>query len=153
MTSLEKAINLGYLFLTLKPQKKHINTCTTFFCIFWYVSIYSEDYFWPPYMYPKLSPFNGYRWCPLGKLSHMGLEQLYFAYLSTYKIFSCWLSNILIWCRHAFASCISPVSVLRCSKKLHIQSYLEMLWSETGYFGLLGNNIILFIILLYLIKV
>ena len=26
-----------------------------------------------------------------------------------------------------------------------------MLWSETGYFGLLGNNIILFIILLYLI--
>ena len=27
-----------------------------------------------------------------------------------------------------------------------------MLWSETGYFGLLGNNYILFIILLYLIE-
>ena len=27
-------------------------------------------------MYPKLSPFIGYRCCPLGKLSHMGLEQL-----------------------------------------------------------------------------
>ena len=27
-------------------------------------------------MYPKLSPFNGYHWCPLGKLSHLGLEQL-----------------------------------------------------------------------------
>ena len=36
-----------------------------------------------------------------------------------------------------------------CSKKLHLQSYLEMLWSEMGYFGLLGNNLILFIILLY----
>ena len=27
-------------------------------------------------MYPKLSPFNGYCWCQLGKLSHLGLEQL-----------------------------------------------------------------------------
>ena len=40
----------------------------------------------------------------------------------------------------------------KCSKKLHLQSYLEMLWPETGYFGLLGNNQILFIILLYLIE-
>ena len=39
-----------------------------------------------------------------------------------------------------------------CSKKLHLQSYLEMLWSETGYFGLLGNNIILVIILLDIIE-
>ena len=30
--------------------------------------------------------------------------------------------------------------------------FLEMLWSETGYFGLLGNNYILFGILLYPIK-
>ena len=29
-----------------------------------------------------------------------------------------------------FAKCHS------CSKKLHLQAYLEMLWSETGYFGL-----------------
>ena len=39
-----------------------------------------------------------------------------------------------------------------CSEKLNIQSYLEMLWSEKGYFGLLGNNIILVIILLNLIE-
>ena len=77
MTSLEKAINLGYLFLTLKPPKKYINTCTTFFCMYWYVSIYPEECFCPKYRYPKLSPFNGYRYCPLDKLSHLGLEQLY----------------------------------------------------------------------------
>ena len=76
MTSLEKAIHLGYLFLTLNPPKK-INTCTTFCCMYWYVSIYSEECFWPQYMYPKLSPFNGYFWCPLGKFSHLGLEQLF----------------------------------------------------------------------------
>ena len=28
-----------------------------------------------------------------------------------------------------------------CSEKLHLQSYLEMLWFETGYFGLLGTFI------------
>ena len=39
-----------------------------------------------------------------------------------------------------------------CSVKLHLQSYLEMLWSETGYFGLLGNKHILYIILLYPIE-
>ena len=39
-----------------------------------------------------------------------------------------------------------------CSKKLHLQSYLEMLWSETGYFGLLGNKHSLYNILLYLIE-
>ena len=45
--------------------------------MYWYVSIYSEKCFWPQYMYPRLSPNNGYRWCPLGKLSHLGMEQLY----------------------------------------------------------------------------
>ena len=39
-----------------------------------------------------------------------------------------------------------------CSKKIHLRSYLETLWPKTGYFGLLGNNHILFIILLYLIE-
>ena len=29
---------------------------------------------------------------------------------------------------------------MECSEKLHLQSYLEMLWSKTGYFGLLGNK-------------
>ena len=77
MTSLEKAINLGYLFLTFKPKKKkNINTCTTLFCMYWYVSIYSEECFWPQCMYHKTSPNNGYRWYTLGKLSHLGLEQL-----------------------------------------------------------------------------
>ena len=75
MTSLEKAIDLGYLFLTFKP-KIYINICTTFCCIYGYVSIYSEECFWPQYMYHKLSPFNGCCWYPLGKLSHLGLEQL-----------------------------------------------------------------------------
>ena len=46
MTSLEKAINLGYLFLTLTPHPtKKINTCTTLCCIYWYVSIYSKSVF------------------------------------------------------------------------------------------------------------
>ena len=39
-----------------------------------------------------------------------------------------------------------------CRKKLHLRSYLETVWSETGYFGLLGNNCILFIVLLYIIE-
>ena len=78
MTSLENAINLGYLFLTFNPPpKKTINTFTTFFCTNWYVSIYSEEFFWPQYMYYKMSPNNGFSWCPLVKLSHLGLEQLY----------------------------------------------------------------------------
>ena len=45
-----------------------------------------------------------------------------------------------------------PSDERECSEKLHLQSYLDMLWSKTGYFGLLRNNRILFIILLYIIK-
>ena len=75
MTSMEKAINLGYLFLTFKPQKNY-QYMTTFLCMYWYVSIYLEKCFLPQYMYPKLNPNNGYRWFPLGKLSHLWLEQL-----------------------------------------------------------------------------
>ena len=33
-------------------------------------------------MYPKLSLNNGYRWCPLGKLSRLGLERL----ITTFEI-------------------------------------------------------------------
>ena len=40
-------------------------------------------------MYPKLSPNNGYRWCPLGKFSHMGLEQLCYC-----SLFWC---NTILW--------------------------------------------------------
>ena len=47
---------------------------------------------------------------------------------------------------------IGPLMDGYCSDKLNLQSYLEILWSETEYFGLMGNNLILFIILLYLIK-
>ena len=28
----------------------------------------------------------------------------------------------------------------RCREKLHLQYYLEMLWSKMVYFGLLGDN-------------
>ena len=79
MTSLERVINLRYVFLTFKPKKekeKPINTCTFLFCMYWYFSIYSEEFFWPQYMYHKMSPNNGFCWCPLGKFSHLGLEQL-----------------------------------------------------------------------------
>ena len=69
-------------------RKKSINTCTTFFCMYWYVSIYSEECFWPQYMYSKLSPNNGYRWCPLGKLSHLGLEQITSGKLDVIHIFA-----------------------------------------------------------------
>ena len=41
----------------------------------------------------------------------------------------------------------------RCSEKLHLWSYLETVWFKTRYFGLLGNNHILFIILLYFIEI
>ena len=32
------------------------------------------------------------------------------------------------------------MSAHHCSKKLHLQSYLDMLCSKTGYFGILGNK-------------
>ena len=44
------------------------------------------------------------------------------------------------------------VSCQGCSDKLHLWSYLDTVWLKTGYFGLLGNNHILFIILLHLTK-
>ena len=47
---------------------------------------------------------------------------------------------------------VDEYDITRCSDKLHPQSYLEMLWSKTGYFGFLGNKHILYIILLYLIE-
>ena len=37
----------------------------------------SRRVFWPQYMYPKLSPNSGYHWCPLGKIYHLGMEQLW----------------------------------------------------------------------------
>ena len=50
-----------------------------------------------------------------------------------------WLLSMLIigwWC-------FNPrTSDMGCSEKLHLRSYLEMLWSEIGYFGLLGNTYI-----------
>ena len=47
---------------------------------------------------------------------------------------------------------IKPSYERGCSKKIHLWSYLETLWSKTGYFGLLGNNNILLIVLLYIIE-
>ena len=40
-----------------------------------------KSVFWPQYIYPKLSPFDGYSWCPLGTLSHLGMKQLCFIFL------------------------------------------------------------------------
>ena len=106
MTSQEKAINLQYHFLTYKPEKKTINTCTTFFCMYWYVSIYSENCFWPQYTYPELSPNYGYRWCPLGKLSHLGLEQLHF-----WRVQYCFQWTLQVWNLRLFCYVISPKTV------------------------------------------
>ena len=53
---------------------------------------------------------------------------------------------------HRVADGTPPKPTRSCSEKLHLQHYLEMLWSGTGYFALLGNNIILVIILLDLIE-
>ena len=48
--------------------------------------------------------------------------------------------------------CILSSLVQYFSKKIHLWSNLDTLWAKTGYFGLLGNNHILFIILSYLIE-
>ena len=63
-----------------------------------------------------------------------------------------WLVKAMLWFSNVKPETYAGISTSLCSKKLHIQSYLEMLCSETGYFGLLGNKHILFNILLYLIE-
>ena len=91
MTSQEKAINLRYIFLTFKPKrrKKNHQYMRIFILHVLVFSIYSEECFWPQYMYHKMNPKNGFRWCPLGKLSHLGLEQLHNVILLT--------TNHIIW--------------------------------------------------------
>ena len=65
-------------------KKKVVHVLMCFF--------FSEKCFWPQYMYPELIPNNGYRWCPLGKLSHLGMEQLtnnlrtHHCYTTTFEI-------------------------------------------------------------------
>ena len=44
---------------------------------------------------------------------------------------------------------IKPSDERECSDKLHLRYYLETLWSETVYFGLLGNNHIFFNPIIY----
>ena len=46
-------------YLKTKMYNRKINTSTTFCCLYWYISIYSEKCFWLQYMYSKLSRFNG----------------------------------------------------------------------------------------------
>ena len=86
MTSLEKANNLGFIFITLKPIYIYIyisiHAPLSAACIEMFQFI-QKSVFWPQYMYPKLSPFNGYSWCPLGKLSHLGLGKLTAKYASS----------------------------------------------------------------------
>ena len=81
-------------------------------------------------MYPKLSPNNGYRWCPLGKLSHLGLEQLY----SNIKI--CGPGSLTYWILQQM-----PLAALKIEKILW-NSY----WRST-----LRNPSIWFLLRLYLI--
>ena len=131
MTSLEKAIDLGYLFLTFKPKKirKNINTCTTFFYMYWYVSIYSEECFWHQYMYPKLSANNGYRWCPLGKFSHLWLEQLS-AYLFGIMILSI-IIHVWYW----------PDPLIHHKFNFSFQYYICFIWLTPSDLKIFWNTI------------
>ena len=57
MTSLEKSINLGYIYLTLKKKEKkseNINMSTTFCCLYLYISIYSEKVFLTTIQVPQI---------------------------------------------------------------------------------------------------
>ena len=74
--------------------------------MYWYVSIYAEKCFWPQYMYLKMSPNNGFRWCLLGKFSHLGLEQLLdppttFSELSMllgmFRFYALWITFFEVW--------------------------------------------------------
>ena len=117
MTSLEKSIKLGYLFLTYKPKKKPINTRTSFFCMYWYFSISPEKYFWPQYMYLTLSPNNGFCWCPLGKLFHLGLEQLTRALTS-------WVLDFLYFLPAGMTS-LTKIIALKC---MCFNFFLDLVW-------------------------
>ena len=44
--------------------------------MYWYVSIFQKSIYDPNTCTTPKSPNNGFRWFPLGKLSHLGLEQL-----------------------------------------------------------------------------
>ena len=59
MTSLEKAINLWFLFLALKPPKKliYVLLSAAYIGMFEFIQKSVFDF---QYMYPTLSPFNGY---------------------------------------------------------------------------------------------
>ena len=77
MTSQEKAINLWYLFLTYKPGEKNpsIHSPLSSACIDMF-QFFQKSIFEPNTCTTPRRPNNGFRWCPLGKLSHLGLEQL-----------------------------------------------------------------------------
>ena len=79
MTSLEKAINLGYLFLTYKLKKKknnpsiHAPIYSACFVMFQFIQ---KSVFDPNTCNLILAPILGTVWCPLVKLSNLGLEHL-----------------------------------------------------------------------------
>ena len=106
MTSQEKAINLGYLFLTYNRKKKknhqyiHLFLLIVLVCFNFFIKV-----FLTPIHVPQMSPNNGFRWWPLGKLSHLRLEQLYWpktqvsgwAYaVLRYQVQYCWLRIFVI---------------------------------------------------------
>ena len=98
-----------------------------------YVSIYSEECFWPQYMYPKLSPFNDYRWYPLGKLSHLGLEKLNYTFTQSSPIklptfcssFSyLWQIFLSLFCLCGYhGCCCAYLSCITILYKIQVQSY------------------------------
>ena len=70
-------------------------------------------------MYPKLIPNNGYRCCPLGKLSHLGLEQL--PSRSAWSYF-----------HGPFNYDATPIGPLRCDKIAHKKIRTKHSWDFRG---------------------
>ena len=75
--------------------------------------------FWPQYMYHKMSSNYGFCWCPLGKLSHPGLEQLF-----------CIATRSERWChrRARFLTAIPIVTVI------HNYCFCVRHWRDTPVF-------------------
>ena len=65
MTSLEKAINSRYIYLTLKPKLLKIKTYQYehhfLMLVLIYFNLFRENN-WIKYIYRKSSPFNGHLW-------------------------------------------------------------------------------------------
>ena len=99
MTNQEKAINLWYLFLTYKPEiyiyNPSIHSPLSSDCIGMF-QFFQKSIFDPNTCTLPKSPNNGFRWCPLGKLSHLRLEQLH----GTQYVAQDSLNSSILWALH-----------------------------------------------------